>query len=479
RDMERLPILLWLCVAASSAHPLNGAARREDSGMELLQQYLENYYDLGKIVKQLVRTPGDSPVEKKIQEMQKFLGLKVTGKLDSDTLDIIRKPRCGVPDVGQFTQFPGMPKWRKNDLTYRVVNYTQDLSRDEVDSAIEKALKVWAEVTPLTFSRIYDGEADIMISFAFREHGDYIPFDGPGNVLGHAYAPGPGINGDAHFDDDELWTKDTTGTNLFLVAAHELGHSLGLFHSADPKALMYPLYNSFTDLARFRLSQDDVNGIQFLYGPPPASPADPKVPTEPSHQESETPPASCDPALSFDAVSTLRGEILFFKGRHVWRKSLRTAEPELYLISAFWPALPSGLDAAYEVTSKDTVFAFKGNQFWAIRGLEMQAGFPKSIYTLGFPATVKKLDAAIFVKEKKWTYFFAEDQYWRFDEKKQVMEAGFPRKISEDFPGVEKVDAAFEAFGFFYFFNESSQLEFDPNAKKVTHTLKSNSWFNC
>lgn len=27
------------------------------------------------------------------------------------------------------------------------------------------------------------------------------------------------------------------------------------------------------------------------------------------------------------------------------------------------------------------------------------------------------------------------------------MEAGFPRKISEDFPGVEKVDAAFEAFG--------------------------------
>lgn len=33
--------------------------------------------------------------------------------------------------------------------------------------------------------------------------------------------------------------------------------------------------------------------------------------------------------------------------------------------------------------------------------------------------------------------------------------------------------------GFFYFFTGSSQLEFDPNAKKVTHTLKSNSWLNC
>jgi hypothetical protein len=36
----------------------------------------------------------------------------------------------------------------------------------------------------------------------------------------------------------------------------------------------------------------------------------------------------------------------------------------------------------------------------------------------------------------------------RFDEKKQSMEPGFPRKIAEDFPGVDsRVDAVFEAFG--------------------------------
>nr|XP_042136335.1 stromelysin-1 isoform X2 [Peromyscus maniculatus bairdii] len=435
-EMKRLPVLLWLCAALCSPYPLHSRAGDEEPGMELLQKYLENYYGLAKDGKQFIRKKNSSPVVKKIQEMQKFLGLEMTGKLDSSTMDVMLKPRCGVPDVGGFTTFPGSPKWRKNHLTYRIVDYTPDLPKESVDSVIEKALKVWEEVTPLTFSRLSEGEADIMISFAVG------------------------------------------GTNLFLVAAHELGHSLGLFHSANTEALMYPVYKSSTDLTRFRLSQDDVEGIQSLYGPPPASPDVPVVPTTSSSPEPES--LMCSPALSFDAVTTLRGEFLFFKNRHFWRKSLRSPEPSLYLISSFWPSLPSSMDAAYEVTNRDTVFIFKGNQFWAVRGHEEQAGYPKSIHTLGLPETVGKIDAAVSDKVKKKTYFFVEDKYWRFDEKKQSMEPGFPRKIAEDFPGVDsKVDAAFAAFGFFYFFSGSSQLEFDPNAKKVTHVLKSNTWFNC
>ncbi|KAM7338098.1 hypothetical protein ACRRTK_004217 [Alexandromys fortis] len=426
--MKSLLVLLWLCVAVGWSYPLHSSA---DSDMEFLQKYLENYYGLAKDAKLFMKQKDSSPVVKKIQEMQKFLGLEMTGKLDSNTMDVMLKPRCGVPDVGGFTTFPGSPKWRKNHLTYRVENYTPDLPRESVDSAIEKALKVWEAVTPLRFSRLSEGEADIMISFAAGEHGDFIPFDGPGGVLAHAYAPGLGINGDAHFDDDEQWTEDTTDKT---------------------EALMYPVYKSSTDLARFRLSQDDVDGIQSLYGPPPASPDVPVVPSKPNTPEPEL-SLMCSPDLSFDAVSTLRGEFLFFK---------------------------DSMDAAYEVTSRDTVFVFKGTQFWAVRGHEEQAGYPKSIHALGFPPIVRKIDAAVSAKETKKTYFFVGDQYWRFDEKKRSMEPGFPRKIAKDFPGIDsKVDAVFEAFGFFYFFSGSSQLEFDPNAKKVTHVLKSNSWFNC
>nr|XP_004052085.3 stromelysin-2 [Gorilla gorilla gorilla] len=476
--MMHLAFLVLLCLPVCSAYPLSGAAKEEDSNRDLAQQYLEKYYNLEKDVKQF-RRKDSNLIVKKIQGMQKFLGLEVTGKLDTDTLEVMRKPRCGVPDVGHFSSFPGMPKWRKTHLTYRIVNYTPDLPRDAVDSAIEKALKVWEDVTPLTFSRMYEGEADIMISFAVKEHGDFYPFDGPGHSLAHAYPPGPGLYGDIHFDDDEKWTEDASGTNLFLVAAHELGHSLGLFHSANTEALMYPLYNSFTELAQFRLSQDDVNGIQSLYGPPPASTEEPLVPTKSVPSGSEM-PAKCDPALSFDAISTLRGEYLFFKDRYFWRRSHWNPEPEFHLISAFWPSLPSYLDAAYEVNSRDTVFIFKGNEFWAIRGNEVQAGYPRGIHTLGFPPTIRKIDAAVSDKEKKKTYFFAEDKYWRFDENSQSMEQGFPRLIADDFPGVEpKVDAVLQAFGFFYFFSGSSQFEFDPNARMVTHILKSNSWLHC
>ncbi|KAL0182982.1 hypothetical protein M9458_022357, partial [Cirrhinus mrigala] len=108
-----------------------------------------------------------SAMTEKMKEMQKFFGLKVTGKMDQETMEMMKKPRCGVPDVAAYSTFGGI-KWQTNKLTYRILNYTPDMSVAEVDASMERALQVWAKVTPLKFTRIHSGTADIMISFGAR-----------------------------------------------------------------------------------------------------------------------------------------------------------------------------------------------------------------------------------------------------------------------------------------------------------------------
>ncbi|NWR60038.1 MMP7 protein, partial [Bucorvus abyssinicus] len=228
-----------------------------NTALATIQAYLDKFFPL------LTKTH-DLSLEERIKQMQKFFHLTVTGKLNTETEEILKQPRCGVPDVADYKTFPGNPKWKKTHLTYKIVNYTPDLHPKKVDEAIRRAFMVWSDVTPLKFQRVYNN-ADIMIQFARGEHGDGYPFDGRGNTLAHAFPPGEGIGGDAHFDDAERWSESNQEVNLFLVAAHELGHSLGLGHSNVRGALMYPLY-SYVNPATFRLPVDDKRGIQKLYG---------------------------------------------------------------------------------------------------------------------------------------------------------------------------------------------------------------------
>lgn len=57
----------------------------------------------------------------KIRAMQTFFKLEVTGKLDEDTLDIMKKARCGVPEVAEYNLFPRKPKWQNTLVTFRLV----------------------------------------------------------------------------------------------------------------------------------------------------------------------------------------------------------------------------------------------------------------------------------------------------------------------------------------------------------------------
>lgn len=61
------------------------------------------------------------------------------------------------------------------------------------------------------FRLIFGINLRVFLEFSSGHHGDGYDFDGPGSVLAHAFYPGPGRGGDAHFDDEEKWDLSTHG----------------------------------------------------------------------------------------------------------------------------------------------------------------------------------------------------------------------------------------------------------------------------
>uniref|UniRef100_A0A8C5B6J3 interstitial collagenase n=1 Tax=Gadus morhua TaxID=8049 RepID=A0A8C5B6J3_GADMO len=441
---------------------------------EFAESYLKSFFNLTKEHERSFGRQGVNPMAEKLRDMQRFFGLNITGSVDADTMQMMKKARCGVPDtqVARFSTFGGDLKWQTTALTYRILNYTPDMSRAEVDDSMEKALNVWARVTPLTFRRMERGTADIMISFARRSHGDSYPFDGPQGTLAHAFAPSTGIGGDAHFDEDEDFTyRSTSGYVLFLVAAHEFGHSLGLGHSRDPGALMHSNY-IYKNPDTFQLPLDDVNGIQSLYGP--NGNVNPNEPTPPKT------PNSCDATMVLDAVITLRGEMLFFKGSFFWRKHPQNPRPRQSLISSFWPNAPEKVDAAFESRQTDRVYLFQGRQVWAFSGYDVVSGFPRNINYFGLPRNVNKINAALYDTHTRRTLFFVGDQYYSYDEARRTMEAGFPKSIETLLPGhTSKVTAGFQYRGYTYIYSGSNMLEYSLRTGRLFRVLKNDYFLPC
>ena len=158
-------------------------------------------------------------------------------------------------------------KWKKTEITYKVTKYPSkvNLTHKEVDLETMAAFAIWEGVTVLKFIKKDFDEVDIQILFVEGDHGDKDPFDGPGGTLGHAYFPKFG--GDVHMDDAEDWTINSPhGKNLLFTLTHELGHSLGLDHSAVSGALMAAWYPSVVPHQDLQLHQDDIEAIRALYG---------------------------------------------------------------------------------------------------------------------------------------------------------------------------------------------------------------------
>nr|BAH13895.1 unnamed protein product [Homo sapiens]BAH14516.1 unnamed protein product [Homo sapiens] len=281
----------------------------------------------------------------------------------------------------------------------------------------------------------------------------------------------------SNFDSDKKWGFcPDQGYSLFLVAAHEFGHALGLDHSSVPEALMYPMYR-FTEGPP--LHKDDVNGIRHLYGPRPEP--EPRPPTTttpqptapptvcptgpPTVHPSERPtagptgppsagptgPPTAGPSTAttvplspvddacnvniFDAIAEIGNQLYLFKDGKYWRFSEgRGSRPQgPFLIADKWPALPRKLDSVFEEPLSKKLFFFSGRQVWVYTGASVLG--PRRLDKLGLGADVAQVTGALRSGRGKMLLFSGR-RLWRFDVKAQMVDPRSASEVDRMFPGV-------------------------------------------
>ncbi|KAJ8402228.1 hypothetical protein AAFF_G00370930 [Aldrovandia affinis] len=493
----RLFPLLFL--KATVASPVSRLERAESTDAE---GFLEKYGYLH----QEDHRHNKVEVTSALREFQWLSHLPVTGRLDSPTLQQMATPRCGVRDRGsqhtwarrvnsifqgqaapsgqhrrskRYSQ-PG-EKWYKRHLTYRIINWPRHLSPGQVGLAVRTAFQLWSNVSALVFQEVAAGPADIRLAFFEGEHNDGTgnAFDGPGGALAHAFFPcrGEWVNLVLTSDMAERWTLDGfKGHNLFMVIAHEIGHTLGLEHSPVRHALMSPYYKKLSKA--LVLSWDDITAVQQLYGKPSSGQLVqlPGQAFSSALQDLELArggrgdPDSARPQYCqgfFDAITVDQsGSVLVFRGGLFWSVSAQGNVGAPRPLKHRWPQLPLAIEAAAFSPMDSKFYFFKGRRMWRYSGNDLDPGFPKRSDEVGLP---RHPDSAFFYAPLGHMVVFKGSRYFVLNLRTLRPEPYYPRALS-DWNGVprETNGALSWTDGRLYFFRELRFWRFDPGKVRVT-----------
>ncbi len=252
--------------------PARGRSRKGfDSAQDLLVQ-------LGYLTSDIC-TPCqlDSVTQLALRKYQEFNGCPITETFDKATRDHMCLPRCGIADMLNGTEFSTKCSWKESEIRYAFGAGPSSLSDVAAFDAVRRAFDQWQDVAESVTFREVDLSDNPHVDIAWVSGNDS-KFDSQGDVVAYADFP-PGCSRNTpqdkipkpiRFDDsDRNWSVDVdTDDEEFdveTVALHEIGHILGMDHVKLMGSVMRPEVHR--GIPNRELSQDDIDGVQFLYPP--------------------------------------------------------------------------------------------------------------------------------------------------------------------------------------------------------------------
>jgi hypothetical protein len=263
------------------------------------------------------------------------------------------------------------------------------------------------------------------------------------------------------------------------VAAHELGHALGLGHSDKEGALMAPFYQGF--VRNYQLPVDDKQAIQSLYGqhegeapkppPPPRSTVTPlPPPVQTTKMMVPVPPQGSHPdtcTLSFNAVTQTHDDRVYvYSGQWMWRMSDYGLDDGFPVtINTYYENPPDSIQAALFSPRQSYTWFFKGNEVWKYYGFQLD--MHKVINTRGYPSRIK---AALMATDGT-IYLLQNGNCWAFDEDRMDITSSTHVPCAQVFPGLpSSYDSAVRLHtdpGYIYFFHGYNYQKYSVADKKV------------
>jgi hypothetical protein len=179
--------------------------------------------------------------------------------------------------------------WQETTIHYSINTSTipTGLNVEDVVSAIQQAFEAWATASGSTITFVYDGEtteADAqndgvnvvywVASWPPPERPD-LANNVIANTRTYVDTTGRLQGADIQFNGQYTsWSTSSGGESgkhdVQSAATHEVGHFIGIDHSDDPSATMYP-YIPAAEIQKRTLEQDDIDAVTFLYPSTPVT----------------------------------------------------------------------------------------------------------------------------------------------------------------------------------------------------------------